>query len=126
MPEFSDIQITNSFLCSRIINKPLNHKRVTSISYLPNPVTVLVLKVFISGHSNGECNSNSNVHAPNYSTTTTDIVFIFVFCTDGNTLLQYLYQVMNSVEQNLYYHYNDMKISIPSINSIRYKKPNSI
>jgi hypothetical protein len=27
--------------------------------------------------------------------------------TVGHTVLQYLYQVMNSAEQNPYYHYND-------------------
>jgi len=29
------------------------------------------------------------------------------FDTVGHTVLQYLYQVMNSAEQNPYYHYSD-------------------
>lgn len=36
------------------------------------------------------------------------------FVTVGLTVFQYLYPVMNSAEQNPYYHYNDTSISILS------------
>jgi hypothetical protein len=119
------------FLGSRnIINRLLNHKRVTNISYIPNPVPELQCckGTYISAQSNGELsNSNSNAYTPYNPTVTTEIFLILVFCTVGHTVLKHSYRVLNSAEPNPYYHYSDTKISIsPPIESTRYKRPNSI
>jgi hypothetical protein len=86
--------VTPSLGSRSIINKPLNHKRVTNISYILNPVPELQCckSTFISAQNKGECNSNSNVYALYYPTVTTEIFLILVFCTVGHTVLQHLYR----------------------------------